>query len=106
MRSRLKHRISAVDRITGEKGFLVILLLRLVPLLPYDVVNYGAGLTNMSFWSYALATLLGVSPSVVLLVYFGRSLADLSLRHLLIGVTGMALLSGLSLWLRRYLRRL
>ncbi|MGB0911710.1 MAG: TVP38/TMEM64 family protein [Nitrospirales bacterium] len=54
-----------------------VFLSRLLPLFSFDLVSYGAGLTNMSLKAFALATLAGMIPPTFALVYFGSSaLAD------------------------------
>ncbi len=52
----------------------VVFLSRLIPFISFDVVSYGAGLTNISFTSFALATLLGMLPLTMMYNYFGATL--------------------------------
>jgi len=44
---------------------------RLIPFISFDAVSYVAGLTPLSFWRFALATLLGVMPISFVLAFFG-----------------------------------
>lgn len=55
-----------------EKGFRIMLLLRLSPIMPFNIVNYAAGTSSMSFTSYTLA-LLGLLPGTILFVFIGGS---------------------------------
>lgn len=67
-------------RLRGSAGFarltalleahdwIVISALRIVPLLPFAVVNYGFGLTGTGFWRYAAWSLLAMAPMNVVLV--------------------------------------
>lgn len=48
---------------------------RLLPFLSFDLVSYGAGLTPIKTWRFALATLLGVIPVSFLLAHFGGEIA-------------------------------
>ncbi|HSA87228.1 MAG TPA: TVP38/TMEM64 family protein [Nitrospira sp.] len=49
---------------------------RLIPVFSFDVVSYGAGLTNISLKSFALATLFGMAPPTFALTYFGSSIVS------------------------------
>lgn len=72
---------AAFDDALGREGFKVVMLLRLSPLIPYDLLNYALGLTKVSFRDYATATLIGMAPGTLMYVYFGsaaRSLADVA----------------------------
>ena len=47
-----------------KRGFLFILLLRLIPLIPFDVISYGAGLSKIRYRDFIVATFLGIIPGV------------------------------------------
>ena len=64
-------RFAAVDRAVAAQGFKVVLLLRLSPVFPFNVLNYALGLTQVPLRTYALASLLGMFPGTVLYVYLG-----------------------------------
>jgi uncharacterized membrane protein YdjX (TVP38/TMEM64 family) len=74
-------RFSAIDRAVGESGFRVVLLLRLSPVIPFNLLNYALGLTSVRFHTYLLASFLGMLPGTLLYVYLGsaaQSAAQLS----------------------------
>ena len=74
-------RFTAVDEAVGREGFKIVLLLRLSPIFPFNLLNYALGLTKVSFGEYALASLIGMLPGGLMYVYFGsaaRSLADVA----------------------------
>lgn len=77
-RVRSKGIFMAIDRAIQRKGFLVVLLARLVMLLPYQVLNYTLGLTAVGFRDYLLGTNLGMIAPMFLFVYLGSSAADLA----------------------------
>ena len=54
----------AIDRAIERKGFLVVLLTRLVMVLPFPALNYSLGLTSVSFGKYVLGTNLGMALPV------------------------------------------
>ncbi len=71
----------AVSQAVGKEGFKVVLLTRLSPVFPFNVLNYAFGLTTVSFWQYALASWIGMLPGTILYVFLGsgaRSLADIA----------------------------
>ncbi|GAB2210284.1 hypothetical protein Droror1_Dr00015547 [Drosera rotundifolia] len=61
-----------------RSGFKIVLLLRLVPLLPFNILNYLLSVTPVALWEYALASWLGMMPITFALVYVGTTLKDLS----------------------------
>jgi uncharacterized membrane protein YdjX (TVP38/TMEM64 family) len=64
-------RFAAVDQAIGESGFKIVLLLRLSPLFPFNVLNYALGLTRLSLRDYVVASALGMLPGTILYVYLG-----------------------------------
>lgn len=52
----------------------VVFLSRLIPVVSFDIVSYGAGLTRMSLKSFCLATFLGMLPLTFVYTYFGSTL--------------------------------
>lgn len=54
----------------------IVFLSRLLPFVSFDMVSYAAGVTALTFWRFALATLAGVIPSSFLLAHFGSELAS------------------------------
>ncbi|KNA15424.1 hypothetical protein SOVF_098400 [Spinacia oleracea] len=61
-----------------RSGFKIVFLLRLVPLLPFNILNYLLSVTPVSLWEYILASWLGMLPITLALVYAGTTLKDLS----------------------------
>jgi len=61
----------ALDEAVAKKAFKIVLLLRLSPVFPFNILNYALGLTQVSFRDYALATLIGMLPEILMLVYIG-----------------------------------
>lgn len=45
---------------------------RLLPFVSFDLVSYAAGLSNLQFWRFALATFMGIIPASFLLAHFGE----------------------------------
>ena len=72
----LKGRVASLDQQLGDNGFQAVLLIRLIPNLPFDVQNYGLGFSRVRFRPYVLATVLGMLPGAFAYVYLGYSLTD------------------------------
>jgi uncharacterized membrane protein YdjX (TVP38/TMEM64 family) len=68
--------IEGLDDKIGDNGFWVVLFLRLVPIFPYEGINFAAGLSKIPFWQYALATFIGIIPGSFAFNYFGGSLIN------------------------------
>ncbi len=74
-------KFSAIDEAVGREGFKIVFLLRLSPVFPFNLLNYALGLTKVSFWNYAIASMIGMLPGGLMYVYLGsaaRSLADVA----------------------------
>jgi len=71
-------RFAAVDQAIGESGLKIVLLLRLSPLFPFNLLNYGLGLTRVRFRDYVLGSFLGMLPGTALYVYLGSLVTSTS----------------------------
>lgn len=71
-------RFQAIDRAVGEQGFKIVLLTRLSPIFPFNLLNYAFGLTNVRLWQYVLASWIGMLPGTVMYVYVGSALKSLA----------------------------
>ena len=80
----------ALDRAAARQGFFIVLLARLSPLFPFNLLNYAFGLTAVRFSDYALASWIGMAPAIVLYVYLGSAAQSLS------QLTGGRLESGMA----------
>jgi uncharacterized membrane protein YdjX (TVP38/TMEM64 family) len=72
------ERFAAIDRAVGREGFKIVFLTRLSPIFPFNLLNYAYGLTQVPFWSYVLASWLGMMPGTVLYVYLGTAAGELA----------------------------
>lgn len=81
-----------------HSGWKMVALTRLIPLFPFNLLNYAFGLTAIRFSHYCLATFIFMLPGTVAVVAFSSSLPDLLRGHLSFSaILGMALLILLSL---------
>lgn len=68
----------AVSMATRRSGFKIVFLLRLVPLLPFNMLNYLLSVTPVGLGQYILASWIGMMPVTFVLVYIGTTIKDLS----------------------------
>jgi uncharacterized membrane protein YdjX (TVP38/TMEM64 family) len=61
------------DEHLRNRGFLTICFLRLIMLIPYELINIAAGLSRIGFLQYISGTLVGIIPGTMLTIYFVRS---------------------------------
>ena len=71
-------RYRSLDRAIGERGFFVVLLTRLSPLFPYNLLNYAWGISSVRISRYVLASWIGMIPGTLLYVYLGAAASDIS----------------------------
>lgn len=57
-----------LDALTEKNGAMIVAITRLVPLFPFNLLNYGFGLTKVPFWTYALWSALCMLPGTILYV--------------------------------------
>uniref|UniRef100_A0A7S1DCG4 VTT domain-containing protein n=1 Tax=Cyclophora tenuis TaxID=216820 RepID=A0A7S1DCG4_CYCTE len=67
----------ALDVALEEKGFRIMALLRLSPIIPFNAINYIGGVTALSLYAYTLA-LIAILPGTVLYVFLGASAGSLA----------------------------
>ncbi len=69
-----KTALSSVDDFFHKFGAKSIVIARLLPFMPFDIVSYAAGLTSMKFWPFFLATGIGQLPATIIYSYAGKML--------------------------------
>jgi uncharacterized membrane protein YdjX (TVP38/TMEM64 family) len=93
------------QRSKGQGGFLFVLVMRLVPVLPWEVQNYVAGVTQVALPVYLIATLLGIIPGSTALVLLGDSAADPTSWKFIVAVALNVLVMGSTPFIASYLRK-
>ena len=71
-------RFGAVDKAVKEHGFKIVLLTRLSPVFPFNVLNYLFSLTSVRLRDYVLASWIGMFPATLMYVYFGTALKSIT----------------------------
>lgn len=71
------QKFHAIDKAVAHEGFKIVLLTRLSPIFPFNLLNYAFGVTGVSLQDYALAS-IGMFPGTVMYVYIGSLAGDLA----------------------------
>lgn len=104
IKNKLAGRWSAVDAEMRQGGLFYLFAIRLLPIIPYGIVNFIAGLTSIKFSDYFLGTLLGTLPGILPFVMMGSGLTQLSQGNivpLMCGFTLTGVLVAGATWYRR-----
>jgi uncharacterized membrane protein YdjX (TVP38/TMEM64 family) len=70
----LRGKAADLDEKIGEHGFGTMLYLRLIPLVPFNALNFGAGISRVSLRDYVLGSLIGMLPGTLVYTYFADAL--------------------------------
>ncbi|MFC6094625.1 TVP38/TMEM64 family protein [Saccharothrix lopnurensis] len=84
-------RLARVDRLLERHGFAAVVALRLLPVVPFGLVNYTAGLTGVRVGSFAAGTALGVVPATAVYTATGASLTTMTPGQWLLAGAAVAL---------------
>jgi len=79
---RKKSSFEGLDEKIGKHGFYSVLYLRLIPLFPFNALNFGLGLTKVSFKDYVLASFIGMLPGCFAYTALGAAGQHVSLTSL------------------------
>lgn len=69
-----KKALEQLDGFFDKYGKKSIMVARLLPFISFDIVSYAAGLTNMGFWGFFIATGIGQLPATIVYSYVGGML--------------------------------
>jgi uncharacterized membrane protein YdjX (TVP38/TMEM64 family) len=101
---KFKGKWEAIDAEMQQGGLFYMFAIRLLPIIPYGLVNFAAGLTSIRFRDYCIGTLLGTVPGILPFVMMGAGLKSLGkgdILPLMVAFTLIALLVGVGTWYRR-----
>jgi uncharacterized membrane protein YdjX (TVP38/TMEM64 family) len=78
----------------------IVFVSRLLPFVSFDLVSYAAGLTLLSVWRFALATLAGIVPASFLLAHLGLEMTDGEADRFLYSALALGLLTAIPIALK------
>jgi uncharacterized membrane protein YdjX (TVP38/TMEM64 family) len=95
----LAGKLQAIDEGVGKKGWVFVAITRLIPLFPFNLLNYAFGLTKINFRTYAITSWICMLPGTAAYVIFSSSLFDIMQgrvsKELIIGVVLMVIISSI-----------
>ncbi len=62
------EKLRKLDAMSEKHGAIIVAITRLIPLFPFDLLNYGFGLTRVRFWTYFWWSWLCMLPGTILYV--------------------------------------
>ncbi len=71
-------RFAAIDQAVGREGLKIVLLTRLSPAFPFNLLNYAYGLTRVSFRDYLIGSMVGMIPGTAMYVYLGSLITSVT----------------------------
>jgi uncharacterized membrane protein YdjX (TVP38/TMEM64 family) len=89
----LPQRTRALEEFLTRHGAVSVMESRIVPGLPWGVVNYSAGLTRLRFRDLAVGTVIGGAPKVFAYTALGGSLADLASPEAIVAIALLVVLA-------------
>ena len=95
-----KDKLDYIEDMINSKGFFVILLLRLIPLFPFDVISYVAGLTSIKYRDFLFATIIGTIPGILVFTNIGAQSVNIASKSFYISIMALILLILLSIILK------
>ena len=95
-----KDKLDYIEDMINSKGFFVILLLRLIPLFPFDVISYVAGLTSIKYRDFLFATIIGTIPGILVFTNIGAQSVNIASKSFYISIMALIVLILLSIILK------
>jgi uncharacterized membrane protein YdjX (TVP38/TMEM64 family) len=89
----LPERTKAIEDFLTRHGAVAVMESRIVPLLPWGLVNYSAGLTRLQFREMGAGTVIGAAPKVFAYTALGGSLGNLDSPEALVAIAVLAALA-------------
>ncbi len=109
-----KPKFAAIDRAIGKNGWKIVALLRLSPVVPFNLSNYFFGLTAIRFWPYVLVSWICMLPGTLLYVYLGYTAREAAgaasgksngALHWTLIIIGLALIAVVTIYITRLAKR-
>lgn len=70
-------KFAAIDQAVGREGLKIVLLTRLSPIFPFNLLNYAFGITGVSLKDYFIGS-VGMIPGTIMYVYIGSLAGNLA----------------------------
>ena len=93
VRTLTPQRVRPVQDWIERRGFWAVLYARIAPGVPYSLVNYVAGLTQVALPAFAAATAIGVAPRAFAYTALGGSLDDLTSPEAIVAIVALVVMA-------------
>lgn len=88
-----------------NRGFLVVLVLRLIPLMGFSMLSYLSGFSKIKYSHFISATMIGIIPGMLMYGTFGQSIVSGSHLLLWIAIAFLFILSAAGFFLRKKIKK-
>lgn len=106
MREKLAHeKLIHFQKSVQKHGFVMILLLRLVPLVPFNIISYSAGFSTIRYRDFFFATLLGMMPGVLVYSNIGAQSLSFGSQEFYLSVALLVVLVVVSMVLKHRVKK-
>lgn len=95
-----KEKLDGIESMINSKGFFVVLMLRLIPLFPFDIISYGAGLTSIKYKDFLFATIIGTIPGILVFTNIGAQSVNIGSNGFYMSIMALILLVIASIFLK------
>ena len=92
----IKQKADWLNEHAEKNGFMIVFLLRLIPLIPFDAISYGAGLSKIRYMDFLGATCIGILPGVLVYSNIGDKSLDIYSADFYLSLAILALLVAVS----------
>jgi uncharacterized membrane protein YdjX (TVP38/TMEM64 family) len=96
-----RGKIQSFEDGVEKKGFILILILRLIPIVPFNVISYGAGLTKIKFYDYMMATMVGIIPGVIVFTNLGDKALNIKSPEFILAIAMLVILTAGSYFFKK-----
>lgn len=95
-----KEKLDNIESMINSNGFFIVLMLRLIPLFPFDIISYGAGLTSVKYKDFIIATFLGTIPGILVFTNIGAQAVNIGSESFYLSIGALVLLVIMSMLLK------
>lgn len=98
-------KLKEYDKKLEKNGLSTILFLRIVPIFPFNGLNFALGLTKLKFRDFFFGTFFGIIPGAFAISYFSDSFSTFSVSNIIMSLILVGLLFGIMPTYKYYLKR-
>jgi len=96
-----KRYVEKVNEYIKTNGIIAVFITRLIPFVPFKIVSYSAGLSNMSIKPFVIATGIGQVPAIAIYSILGESIL-FDTNKLIVVTIGLFFLAGIIYYFKEY----